>query len=157
MESWKTDEKKRDEIKSEERRCNGAKVRRKKIHPRQMLEKSEVAKCYVFRASGESKSRLVKAAGAESCMWSEEKSKIARRCGLKRVFRWTCTKHVSFGPLFEVQMSKNYTPLWREEHVSFGPLFEVPMPKNCTRLWREAHFQVFWRNFWSSDVENLVR
>ena len=120
MESWKTDEKKRDEIKSEERRCNGAKVRRKKIHPRQMLEKSEVAKCYVFRASGESKSRLVKAAGAESCMWSEEKSKIARRCGLKRVFRWTCTKHVSFGPLFEVQMSKNYTPLWREEHVSLG-------------------------------------
>ena len=46
MESWKADEKQIDEVKSEdeveseERRCNSAKVRRKKIHPRQMLEKS---------------------------------------------------------------------------------------------------------------------
>ena len=55
------------EVKSKERRCNSAKVRRKKIHPRQIWE--EVAKCFVFsiRVSGESKSRLVKAAGAESC------------------------------------------------------------------------------------------
>ena len=42
------------------------KVRRKKIHPRQNV--SEVAKCCVFsmiRVSGQSKSRPVKAAGAE--------------------------------------------------------------------------------------------
>ena len=63
MESCKADEKQRDEVESEERRYNSAKVR-KKIHPRQMLE---VAKCCVFpmvRVSAESKS---KAAGAESC------------------------------------------------------------------------------------------
>ena len=30
-------------VKSAERRCNSAKVRRKKIHPRQMLEKSRNA------------------------------------------------------------------------------------------------------------------
>ena len=42
------------------------------------------------------------------------------------------------------------------------PLFEVQMLKNCTPLWREAHFQVKilnnWRSrttFWSSDVEKL--
>ena len=74
MESWKADEKQIDEVKSEdeveseERRCNSAKVRRKKSHPRQMFR--EVAKCCVFpmiRVSGESKSKLVKAAGAEAC------------------------------------------------------------------------------------------
>ena len=49
MESWKADEKQIDEVKSEdeveseERRCNSAKGRRKKIHPRQMLEKSRNA------------------------------------------------------------------------------------------------------------------
>ena len=49
MESWKADEKQIDEVKSEdeveseERRCNSAKVRRKKMHPRQMLEKSRNA------------------------------------------------------------------------------------------------------------------
>ena len=34
-------------------------------------------------------------------MWSEEKSKIARRCGEKHI-----TKHVRFGALFEVEMLK---------------------------------------------------
>ena len=54
-----------DAVKSEERRCNSAKVRRKKIH-----NVREVAKGCVFsmiRVSGQSKSRAVKAAGAESC------------------------------------------------------------------------------------------
>ena len=38
-----TVEKQRRVVKSAERRCNSAKVRRKKIHPRQMLEKSRNA------------------------------------------------------------------------------------------------------------------
>ena len=83
-------------------------------------------------------------------MWSEEKSKIARRCGEKHIFKSKCTKHVRFGALFEVQMLKNCTPLWREIHFEakmlkngiLRALFEVPMSKNCTPLWREAHFQV---------------
>ena len=37
--------------------------------------------------------------------------KIARRCGEKHIFKWKCTKHVSFGPLLEVTMCKNCTPL----------------------------------------------
>ena len=39
---WRS-EKQMKSIKSKERRCNSAKVRRKKIHPRQMLEKSRNA------------------------------------------------------------------------------------------------------------------
>ena len=34
-----------------------------------------------------------------------------------------CRKHTRFGPLLEVEMSKKYTPLWREAH------FEVKMLK----------------------------
>ena len=37
--------------------------------------------------------------------------KIARRCGEKHIFKSKCTKHTRFGPLFEVQMWKNCTPL----------------------------------------------
>ena len=40
--------------------------------------------------------------------------KIARRCSEKHIFKSKCTKHTRFGPLFEVAMSKNCTPLWRE-------------------------------------------
>ena len=59
--------------------------------------------------------------------------KSVRRCGAKHILKSKCTKHTSFGPLLEVQMSKKCTPLWREAH------FEVKMYKNttCSRhFWR---------------------
>ena len=52
------------EIKSGERRCNSAKVRRKKLNPRQMLEKSRTARffqwfaCQVSRKVGSLKRRV---------------------------------------------------------------------------------------------------
>ena len=49
--------------------------------------------------------------------------KSVRRCGAKHILKSKCTKHASFGPLLEVQMSKKCTPLWREAH------FEVKMYK----------------------------
>ena len=64
-------------------------------------------------------------------MWSEEKSKIARRCGDKRILKSKCTKHNILGALFEVQMWKNCTPLWREAH------FQVKMLK---KLKGSEHF-----------------
>ena len=42
--------------------------------------------------------------------------KIARRCSEKHIFKSKCTKHLMGGPLFEVAMWKNCTPLWREAH-----------------------------------------
>ena len=198
MESWKANEK----------QMRWSKVRRKKMQLRESQKKEdasapnvrEVAKCCVFsmiRVSGESKSRLVKAAGVvrgemKNCTplwreahfqvkmykplhsrstfwsWDVEKlhaavarstfssenvqnmsgsdrflklwcGKIARRCGQKDIFKWKCPKHVSSGPLFEVEMLKNCTPLWREGH------FQVKMYKTC---------QVR-TTFWSWDVEKL--
>ena len=130
--------------------------------------------------SGGSKSRLAKAAGAEPAgqmrdeklhavvarstfpsqnvqntplsdhFWKLRCRKSARRCGAKHILKSKCTKHTSFGPLLEVEMSKKCTPLWREAHfevkmyktLGFGPLLEVQMSKKCTRLWCEAHFEV---------------
>ena len=40
---WRVEKQMRQAVKSEGRRCNSAKVRRKKRHPRQMLEKSRNA------------------------------------------------------------------------------------------------------------------
>ena len=43
---------------------------------------------------------------------------------------------------------KKCTPLWREahfegsKHLSIGPLLEVEMLKKCTALWREADLEV---------------
>ena len=94
--------------------------------------------------SGGSKSRLAKAAGAEPAgqrrdeklhavvarstsfsdhFWKLRCQKSARRCGAKHISKSKCTKHLSSGPLLEVEMSKKCTPLWREAH------FEVKMHK----------------------------
>ena len=96
--------------------------------------------------SGGSKSNLGKAAGAEpagqmrdekvhavvarstfpsqKCQkptvsdhsWKLRCRKSARRCGAKHISKSKCTKHASFGPLLEVEMSEKCTPLWRKEH-----------------------------------------
>ena len=103
--------------------------------------------------SGGSKSRLAKAAGAEPAgqmrdeklhavvarstfrsqnvqstpfsdhFWKLRCRKRARRCGAKHISKSKCTKHLSVGPLLEVEMSKKCTPLWREAH------FQVKMLK----------------------------
>ena len=64
--------------------------------------------------------------------------KSARRCGAKHISKSKCTKH------------------------TLPPLFDVQMSKKCTLLWREAHFQVksvkktgFCAFFWRSDVETV--
>jgi len=97
--------------------------------------------------SGGSKSRLAKAAGAEPAgqmrdkklhavvargtfpgqnvqntpapdhFWKLRCRKSARRCGVKHILKSKCTKHLSFGPLLEVAMSKKCTPFCREAHI----------------------------------------
>ena len=95
----------------------------------------------MIRVSGESKSRLAKAAGAEVALQRTQEKlhaavarstfssqnakkltgsdhflklrcrKIARRCSERYICKSKCTKHSILGPLFEVAMSKNCTPL----------------------------------------------
>ena len=86
----------------------------------------------------------------QGASWPDERWKIARRCGAKHISKSKCIKHLSFGALLEVAMSKKCTSLWREAH------FEVKMYKtqqlrttfrSCDvekvhALWREAHFEV---------------
>ena len=123
----------------------------------------------MISSSGGSKSKLAKAVGAEpagqmrdeklhgvvarSTFWSHNVQntplldhfwklrcwKCARRCGAKHISKSKCTKHLSSGPLLEVEMFKKCTPLWREAH------FEVKMYKthHC------------WNTFGSWDVENV--
>ena len=97
--------------------------------------------------SGGSKSRLAEAAGAEPAgerrdeklhavvarstfpsqnvqntwcsdhFWRLRCRKCARHCGTKHISKSKCTKHTTFGPLLEVEMSKKCTPLWREAHL----------------------------------------
>ena len=65
--------------------------------------------------------------------------KSARCCGAKHISKSKCTKHLSVGPLLEVEMSKKCTPLWREAH------FEV-------KMYKTPHVR---GTFGGSDVEKV--
>ena len=85
--------------------------------------------------------------------WKLRCRKSARRCGAKHILKSKCAKHLSSGPLLEVEMSKKCTPLWREAHfevkmykapharATFGGSDVEKVSKKCTPLWREAHFE----------------
>ena len=71
--------------------------------------------------------------------WKLRCRKSARRCGAKHISKSKCTKHLSSGPLLEVEMSKKCTPLWREAH------FQV-------KMYKTHHSRT---TFGSSDVEKV--
>ena len=170
-------------VREEKRRRKNIKKKSQKKEDPGARKGRKVAKHCVFPmicGSGGSRSRLAKAAGADtsgqmtreklhavvarstfpsqnvqSTSCSDHVSKLrcrksARRCGATHISKSKCTKHLSFGALLQVAMSKKCTPLWREARFQvkmykiprLGALLEVAMSKKCTPLWREAHFEV---------------
>ena len=75
--------------------------------------------------------------------WKLRCRKSARRCGAKHISKSKCTKHTNLGPLFEVEMSKKCTPLWREAH------FEV----KSVKIWRSR--TTFWSFRCRKSVEKV--
>ena len=109
-----------------------------------------------------SKSRLTKAVGAEPAGQIRDKKFHAD------VVRSTCPsqniQNPQIGQRLEVEMSKKYTPLWREMYKTdqSRTTLDVEMSKKCTPLWRKVHFQVksvkncrFRTTFGCPDVEKV--
>ena len=117
MDRWKAETGRVREKRRVEERTSEKRKSQKKEDPGARKGR-KVAKQCVFPmiwCSGGSKSRLAKAAGAEPAGRMRCR-KSARRCGAKHTSKSKCTKHLSFGALLEVEMSKKCTLLWREAH-----------------------------------------
>ena len=144
--SQRGEKQKREDQRRERVRRKKMHVREKVGKLRDIVSKHCVFTMICGSGSGGSKSRLAKAAGAEPCghmrdeklhavvarstfrsqnaqstplsdhFWKLRCRKSARRCGAKQISKSKCTKHLSVGPLLEVEMSKKCTPLWREAH-----------------------------------------
>ena len=116
--------------------------------------RKSVEKVHAVVARSTFPSQNVQNTSAPDDFWKLRCRKSARRCGAKHISKSKCTKHLSFGPLLEVEMSKKCTPLWREAHfqvksvknwrsrTTFGSWDVEKVSKKCTPLWREAHFEV---------------
>ena len=130
------------------RRVRREKIRRKKMQVREKVGKSRNAVFFSwFCGSGGLKSRLAKAAGAETSgemrdeklhavvarsRFRSEKAqntsgsdhflklrcwKSARRCGAKHIWKKNVLKTRGFGAVLDVEMTKKCTALWREAHL----------------------------------------
>ena len=83
----------------------------------------DVEKVHAVVARSTFRSQNVQNTPGPDHFWKLRCRKSARGCGAKHISKSKCTKHTSFGPLLEVEMSKKCTQLWREAH------FEVKMYK----------------------------
>ena len=92
-------------------------------HCRTTFGSCNVEKVHAVVARSTFPSQNVQSTPAPDHFWQLRCWKSARRCGAKHIPKSKCTKHLSVGPLLEVEMSKKCTPLWREAH------FEVKMLK----------------------------
>ena len=101
----------------------GRKVGSLKRRVRSQLARWEMKNCTPLWREAHVEVKRYKTPQRRTTFGSWEVEKIARRCGAKHISKSECTKHTSFGPLLEVQMSKKVTPLWREAH------FQVKMHK----------------------------
>ena len=82
-----------------------------------------VEKVHAVVARSTFRSQNGKSTSAPDRFWKLRCRKSARGCGAEHISKWKCTKHTTFGPLLEVEMSKKCRPLWREAR------FQVKMYK----------------------------
>ena len=82
---------------------------------------------------------MYKTLHSRSTFWSWDVEKLHAAVARSAFCKWKCTKHLSFGPLFEVEMLKNCTPLWREAHCQ-------------VKMYKTSQFRTTFRSW---DVEKL--
>ena len=122
----------------EKRKIRRERARTKKMQMREKVGKSRNTMFFQWFVAPEGRKvgSLKRRVRSQLARWE---MKIARRCGAKRISKSKCTKHLSVGPLLEVEMSKKCTPLWREAH------FQV-------KMYKTHHCRT---TFGSSDVEKV--
>ena len=86
-------------------------------HCRSHFGSSDVQKWHAAVARSTFASQNVQNTSLSEPFWKFRCSKMARGCGAKHICKSKCAKHHMFGPLFEVPMFENRTPLWREAHL----------------------------------------
>ena len=115
----------------------------------------DVEKVHAVVARSTFPSQNVQNTSASDHFWKLRCRKSARRCGAKHISKSKCTKHLSFGPLLEVAMSKKCTPLWREAHFQVK-MYKTPQLRTTFGSWdvEKVHAVVARSTFPSQNVQN---
>ena len=84
-------------------------------------------------------------------------SKRARLCGAKHISKSKRTKHTTFRALWDVEMSKQCTPLWREAHFEVK-MYKALQPRNTFGSWdvQKVYAVVARSTFGSQNVQSTT-
>ena len=108
-------------------------LRRKKMQAREKVEKSRNTVFFQWFVAPEGR-KVGSLKWRVKAMWSDERWKVARRCGAKHISKSKCTKHTNAEPLLEVNMSKKCTPLRREAHFQVK-MYKTPQCRTAFGSW----------------------
>ena len=155
MDRWRAEQGRgREKRKFRREKIRRERVRRKKMQMREKVGKSRNTVFFQWFVAPEgpkvgSLKRRVRS------HWPDERWKFARRCGAKHILKSKCTKHTSFGPLLEVEMSKKCTPLWRDAHFQVK-MCKTPQCRTTFGSWdvEKVHAVVARSTFPSENAQN---
>ena len=124
-------------------------------HSRTTFGSWDVEKVHAVVARSTFPSQNVQNTSASDYFWKLRCRKSARRCGAKHISKSKCPKHLSFGPLLEVEMSKKCTPLWREAHFQVK-MYKAHQVRTTFGSWdvEKVHAVVARSTFPSQNVQN---
>ena len=98
----------------------------------------DVEKVHAVVAQSTFPSQNVRSTPFSDHFWKLRCRKSARRCGAKHISKSKCTKHTTFGPLLEVEMSKKCTPLWQKHNVQNTPFSDHFWKLRCRKSARRC-------------------
>ena len=133
----------------------GRKVGSLKRRVRSQLARWEMKNCTPLWREAHLQVKMYKTHHCRTTFGSWDVGKSARRCGAKRISKSKCTKHLSVGPLLEVEMSKKCTPLWREKHFQVK-MYKTPQSRTAFGSCdvEKVHAVVARSTFPSPNVQN---
>ena len=126
-------------------------------HSRTTFGSWDVEKVHAIVARSTFPSQNVQNTPAPDHFWKLRCRKSARRCGAKHISKSKCTKHTSFGPLLEVEISKKCTPLWHEAHFQVK-MYKTHQLRTTFGSWdvEKVHAVVARSTFPSQNVQNTT-
>ena len=126
-------------------------------HSRTIFGSWDVGKVHTVVARSTFPSQNVQNTSLSDHFWKLRCRKSAHRCGTKHISKSKCTKHTSFGPLLEVEMSKKCTPLWREAHFQVR-MYKTHQLRTTFGSWdvEKVHAVVARSTFRSQNVQNTT-
>ena len=133
----------------------GRKVGSLKRRVRSQLARWDMKKCTPLWARSTFPSQNGQNTRGADHFWKLRCRKSARRCGAKHILKSKCAKHTMVGPLLEVAMSKNCTPLWREAHFEIK-MYKTHQLRTTFGSWdvEKLHAVVARSTFPSQNVQN---